>query len=125
TPELGRVSPGLLARRVLACTPRLVAGLGESVSAPRGLWEWPLRSIGHEFDTWIPRSLVLAPLALLGFAVLAGLGLLVWRGERALPLFVVCSLGIIALLPWPRQIPRYLAPLAPLLSLCLTLTLVA
>jgi hypothetical protein len=42
-----------------------------------------------------------------------------------LVLYVACTLGLIALLPWPAQITRYLAPLVPFLALALCAVLAA
>jgi len=127
-PELGRVTPLVLAERALASVPRLVTGLGESVSAPRGFWEWPLKKLDRRLglapraadDAWAWYDpLVLAPLALLGLAVVVGLVLLARSGARALGLFVLCTLALVALLPWPAQIPRYLSPSTPLFTIAL------
>jgi hypothetical protein len=118
-PEEGRLHAGLLAARVAGNLGRLWIGLGESVSTTRGFWEWPLEALQRKLWPWMPLWPVLAALALLGLAVVAGLVLL-WRGgHQTLVLYVACSLALIALLPWPVQVPRYLTPLAPFLALAL------
>jgi hypothetical protein len=118
-PEKGGLSAALLAGRVTGNLGRLLIGLGEGVSTTRGFWEWPLEALGQRLGRWVPLKPVLAPLAALGVAVVAGLVLLARAGHVALVLYVACSLGLIALLPWPAQIPRYLMPLTPFLSLAL------
>src|SRR6185503_12137962 len=97
TPEQGRATPALLARRALTSVPRLVAGLGESVSAPRGFWEWPLKSLNQRFGWTIPLPVVELPIVLLGLAVVLGLVSLARAGQSLLALFVLCSLGLVAL----------------------------
>lgn len=118
-PEKGRITALALARRSLANAPRLVLGLGESVSAPQGCWEWPLRSMARRTGVELPHGPIRLVLGLLGLVVLSGLGLLYREGRVVLALFVACSLGLVALLPWPSQFERYLTPLVPLLALAL------
>jgi hypothetical protein len=113
-----------MAQRALSSVPRLLTGLGESVSAPRGFWEWPLKALDAKYHASVPLSLALAPLALLGLGVVIGLALLARAGERTLALFVLCTLALVALLPWPAQIPRYLSPSAPFFSIALLRALV-
>jgi len=124
-PEKGGISAGVLAGRIGGNLGRLLIGLGESVSTTRGFWEWPLKSLSRKLGRWVPLRPVLAPLAALGLAVVAGLVLLARAGHVALVLYVTCSLGLIALLPWPGQIPRYLMPLTPFLALALAGTFAA
>jgi hypothetical protein len=116
-PEAGPTTTLALARRGFGNAPRLVVGMGESVSAPRGFWQWPLRSLGRWLDAQVPLGLVRIPLWALGLAVVAGVWLLAREGARTMALYVLAALGLIALLPWPTQIPRYLAPLVPFLTM--------
>jgi hypothetical protein len=60
---------------------------------------------------------------LLGALTLAGLVLLVQRGEWLIPLYVLGSIALVGLTPWPGQFERYLAPLTPLLALALLVAL--
>jgi hypothetical protein len=116
SPEQGRSTPALLARRAVTNVPSLVLGVGQSVSTARGFYEWPLRALARKLGRWVPLRPVLAPIACLGAAALAGVYLLARRGATLVALYVGFSLGLIAILPWPAQIPRYLAPLVPFLT---------
>lgn len=124
-PERGRLTPAHLVGRAFGNAGRIVLGMGETVSVPRGFWVLPLERTAPERLAGVPRALAwLAPL-LLGFAVLAG-GVRLFRGgERFACLYVLGAAGLVALLPWPEQVPRYLAPVAPFLALALTESLVA
>ena len=55
--------------------------------------------------------------ATLGAGVLLGLFWLWRRGEQAIVLYVLGMLALVTITPWPREFPRYLAPLAPFLTL--------
>lgn len=119
-PELGRLSVGGLLERALVnlawCPPRL----GESVSAPQRFWEWSFVIVGQDLRGWeIPLSRARAPVTLLGFLLIAAVVGLAASGERLIPLYVLVSVALICLTPWPEQFTRYVAPLAPFLALAL------
>ncbi len=126
-PELGKVTPGLLATRIARNLASMPESWGEAVSVRT---EWPIRGI-----EWVNRELsppVAVPiwpvhlaLNLLGAVVFAGLALLLLRGEWFIPLYVAGSVTLISLTPWPGQFERYLAPLTPLFALALFVALVA
>lgn len=116
-PEKGRVTPGVLAVRGVTNLPKILVGMGESVSAAHGFWEWPLRYLARKLGRWVPLSPVRVPLGAIGVVVLLGFWQLLRRGALELVLYVACASGLIALLPWPGQITRYLAPLVPFLAL--------
>lgn len=117
-PESGRIRPVELGARVLGNLGALASDLGESVSAPRGFWEWPLKWLDKRgVHLWLWP--VAVPLVLLSLLVLAG-HVALWRADwRLLVLFSAFSLGLVALTPWPGQFSRYLAPLTPLLTIAL------
>jgi hypothetical protein len=123
-PEAGALTPADLPLRLVRNACYLWIGLGESVSAPRGFFEWPLRVLGRSLGAPLAPSLAWAAPILLGLLVVAGLVLLARSGQGLLVLYVLGSAALIALLPWPVQVPRYLAPLAPFLALALTEALV-
>jgi hypothetical protein len=118
-PEAGGLTAGALARRLTQNAAHLLTAAGESVSAPRGFLEWPSRALGRALGMGPPLFLATVTASLLGALVVAGLVLLARRGQGLWVLHVLVSAALIALLPWPVQVPRYLAPLAPFLALAL------
>ena len=107
-PEAGLITPLLLAQRLAESLPRLVIGLGEGVSTSRGFWQWPIWFLSERAGLyWVPSVPVTIVVVLLGAAVVFGLVVLARRGEGLLVLYVACSLGLIAVLPWPGQISSY------------------
>lgn len=124
-PELGRASPGDLVERLLANLRLLPSRLGEAVSSPRRFWRlWLDLVCGGLGARHAPRGLPELPVGLLGILVLPGLLVLAAGGERLIPLYVLASLGLICLTPWPAQFVRYLSPLSPFLALSLVRGLV-
>jgi hypothetical protein len=123
-PELGTVSAGGMAERVGEALVRMPASLGEAVSSRA---EWSKSQIerlnAEVLSTPIPLWIVKVPLVLLGGLSLAGLVLLVQRGEWLIPLYVLGSIALMGLTPWPGQFERYLAPLTPILALALLVAL--
>jgi len=110
-PELGQASPVDLGRRLLSNAGGLIPYLGEAVVGPRRFWENSLGRIHWRLSGTVN--------LLFGTLVLAGLGLLARRGEWLIPLYVMASVSIIFITPWPAQFTRYLSPLAPFLALAL------
>jgi hypothetical protein len=102
------------------------SSLGEAVSS-RARWsESQLERLNAEvLPIPIPLWIVQVPLVLLGALSLLGLGFLARRGEWLIPLYVLGSIVLVGLTPWPGQFERYLAPLTPLLALSLTAGLLA
>jgi len=125
-PELGTVSAGAMAVRVGAALVKMPVSLGEAVSSRA---EWTTSEIkrlnAEQLPISIPVWIVQVPLVLLGVLSLSGLVLLAQRGEWLIPLYVLGSIVLMGLTPWPGQFERYLAPLTPLLALTLLLSLVA
>jgi hypothetical protein len=125
-PELGMVSARGLADRVGTALALMPSSLGEAVSS-RARWsESQIERLNAEvLSTPLPLWIVQVPLVLLGGLALLGLGLLAWTGEWLIPLYVVGSMVIVGLTPWPGQFERYLAPLTPLLALAVIIGLLA
>jgi hypothetical protein len=119
-PERGRLSRGDLARRLIVNAARMPVSLGGALSVPLANTDDPAKPGDAS-----PRDRAIAAAArflhrlLMGVAVLAGLAGLARQGEWTIPLYVVASLVLISITPWPTQFGRYLTPLTPLLALAL------
>lgn len=116
SPELGRASFPDIATRVLRNLEKLPQSLGETVSADRLSYEGPWRAFDLPFPISTPWPVDVA-LFILGCLVLIGIALQLKRLQWLLPLYVLLSISIICLTPWPEQLPRYLMPLMPFLVL--------
>jgi hypothetical protein len=123
-PELGRASPTQLAARLLRNTASMALRLGEGVLAHPMFFERLVRRIDRELG-WggIPQWLGAMPSGLLSVLILLGITHLVRQGEWLLALYILGTLGLICLTPWPGEFTRYLGPLTPCLGLCLSLGL--
>ena len=98
----------------------LPISLGEAVSSKRDFWHmqrqfWN-RSVGGR---WLSPKLEALALGGVGLLTLCGLAVFAGRREWLLPLYVLSSAAMICLTPWPKQFPRYFAPLTPFLALAL------
>jgi hypothetical protein len=123
-PELGTVSAGAMAGRVGTALVRMPSSLGEAVSSRAEWSESQIKRLNTEvLSTPIPLWIVKVPLLLLGTLSLAGMVLLAQQGEWLIPLYVLGSIALVGLTPWPAQFERYLAPLTPLLALALLVAL--
>jgi hypothetical protein len=122
TPERGFATHRDLVARIGKNVLALPEALGESVSIRA---EGPLRPVFRILEPAAPAPWSLgasrAGFALIGLVAAAGLAMLVLDGIRLPPLFWAASLGLVALVPWPSQLGRYLVPLAPLTAIGLML----
>ena len=109
-PELGKIGLFDLAARIGGNLPRLAIRIGETVTANRylGLIELGVHTI-----------------FLFAILPIAGLIILALRREWLLPAYVVASLALICVTPWPGQFLRYLSPLAPILGILAAVALMA
>lgn len=114
-PERGFVSPSVISDRVVENLVGMPFGLGERVSAHQEYWAWILLDLG--LDRPLAFKLVQVPITLLGWLVIAGVGLLFLRREWLVPLYVGGSVVLISLMPWPGQFNRYMTPLIPFFGL--------
>jgi hypothetical protein len=115
-PEEGRLTAAGLARRVARNVLRLPTRLGDAVSVDKEMWfYWSWRLGLEDLRLAVLPTMLLR--ATIGAAVLLGLFWLWRRGEQAMVLYVLGTLALMAITPWPEQFPRYLAPLAPFLTL--------
>jgi hypothetical protein len=123
-PELGRVSRRQALDRVLENLLGMPMTLGEGVSVHRGWWRGEVEKINQRVSSvqvpmWVADWAMIA----LCVPVIVGLVLLALRGGLLLVLYVVASLLIIAVTPWPVQFVRYLVPLTPFLTLAVVIVL--
>jgi hypothetical protein len=124
-PEAGKESIPMLAGRVFRNLISMPQSFGEAVSVrPEWATNWFARITSRFGARWIPAFVAnVLPFLALGFLVLSGLVLLAHRGERLLTLYLVGSVALISLTPWPGQFERYLWPLTPILFTALFVTL--
>ena len=123
-PELGTVSAVTMATRMAGALVRMPASLGEAVSSRAEWSESQIKRLNAEvLATPIPLWIVQVPLVFLGVLSLMGLVLLAQAGEWLIPMYVLGSIALVGLTPWPGQFERYLAPLTPILALGLLVTL--
>ena len=116
-PEQGRTTLRDLPLRTIRNARALAPRLGEIVSVPRNFWTIALRKLAPLVGaTRVPWRFTVACLVLLGLGAMLGTASLARRGELLVPLYVVASLGLVAVTPWPAQYLRYVAPLAPFLA---------
>jgi hypothetical protein len=125
-PENGKLSPKLLANRILKNIGDMPVYLGEAISSKARWARDRLDKInkglpGLEIPMWV----VDVWLALFGLGALCGMVLLGIKSKWTIPLYVVSTIALISVTPWPGQFERYLAPLTPLLALGLFITLSA
>lgn len=124
-PELGTASPSYWVKRVISNVVSMPESLGAAVSVKRG-WAsgWAKRLDELSGTLRVPAYFVdVVPFFVLGILVLAGVALLAIHAEWLLALYVVFSLALLCLTPWPRQFDRYLWPLTPVLAAALFTTL--
>jgi hypothetical protein len=125
-PELGTVSAWIMAGRMAGALVQMPVSLGEAVSSRA---EWSVSQIerlnSEVLTTPIPVWIVKVPLVFLGALSLIGLVLLAQAGEWLIPMYVLGSITLVGLTPWPGQYERYLAPLTPILAVALLGALLA
>jgi hypothetical protein len=117
SPDSSTVSAPQLARRFWLNVRGIGVTLGEAVSESRGFWQYQLSAYSQRFPALraIPRRVIYIPLLLLGGLTLAGMAVLLGRGEIFLPVYISVSIVLMCATPWPEQFRRYLVPVAPFL----------
>jgi hypothetical protein len=123
-PELGRVSVHDIATRFLFNLGHIPQSLGEAVSSKRIAYLIPWKFFDLPFPISTPWPVDLGLFAL-GSLVLTGMVVQLTRRQWLLPLYVLFSIAVLCLTPWPQQFPRYLMPLTPFLVLSLLTALLA
>lgn len=117
-PELGKVNPRALFSRFAENLAVIPSSVGEAVSTTFGFWRWALNSL-QDLVTHrrpIPAWAVQVPLYALAVLASVGLGVIAFRRQWVIPVFVLASIALVCATPWPGQFSRYLAPLAAFLS---------
>ncbi len=118
-PELGRVGLRDLAARLAANLARVPPSLAQTVSVKREDWRWQLNRVQRVVGPIAPWRWVAVILGLVGGLVVGGLLLQLGRGPRLVALYVLFTVLLVAVTPWPAQWVRYYTPLAPFLVLAL------
>jgi hypothetical protein len=118
-PELGPLTAGAFATRLVTNLPSVLAALGEGISARERdlarLLERAQRRLIHR--AVVPSNLAFVPVFGLTALVLAGVVML-GRGGSWLMVFILgVSVVLVWTTPWPAQFTRYLMPLTPFLSI--------
>ena len=118
-PELGRAGATTLALRVMKNFPYVAKAVGEAVSASDFYWQQSISYLQHR----LPRQLhvlikaVFVPIVALLGLVAIGLVVLARRGAWLIVFYIIGSIGLICVTPWRFQFPRYVAPIAPFLTI--------
>lgn len=118
-PELGPATAGTLVRRLSANLVMLPAALGETASARNGFWRGLVRGPVETEATRgsLANQFARLPLLLIAALAVAG-GLMLARDRRwAFVLFFGASVALVCTTPWPQQLSRYLAPVAPFVAI--------
>jgi hypothetical protein len=125
-PHLGHLTPAGLGARIAANLAIAPGELGRLVLGGETLRQW-LSALDRRLPASFPRPDRAVNLVLLSEAalLLAGIGLLSYRGEWLIPLHLAASLALIGVLPWSAGFQRYLTPLQPFLFLSLFVLLSA
>ncbi len=119
-PELGGLTWGSLRDRVLTNAWKVPASLGESVSSIERIWKVEWKEIRLRLGAeWLPEVVPAWIVLSLGMLVVAGIVAQLAQEQWLAPLYVLASIGLACLTPWPGQFARYGVPLAPLLSLAI------
>jgi hypothetical protein len=117
-PELGHASAADLARRVLGNLRYIPKSLGEAVSMPSGWWVGEIERVNQRLGgPGLPLGIADVALVGLSLPIVAGLILLAAQGAWLIGLYVLASIALITITPWPGQFSRYLIPLTPFLAL--------
>jgi hypothetical protein len=115
-PERGFADKRALGARLLRNFAGMPVYLGQAVSAPKQFWQSTLH-FRPLSQLYLPVGVVLVPIFGLGAFVIGGFVLLVRCRAWVLTSIVLLSIALMCLTPWPEEFNRYLAPLAPFLTI--------
>lgn len=123
-PELGPASLQHIAYRFLSNLTEIPMSVGGAVSSPKMIWELPWKIFNIPFPIATPWPVYVVMMTL-GCLVIGGIGLQLASRQSFVPSYVLLSICLMCLTPWPAQFARYLTPLAPFLALLLFQSLLA
>jgi hypothetical protein len=119
-PELGPAGRRDLAERLGTNLRAIPTAVGEAATLERGWLVGEVKRVRERLPALAPPDwTVFATLGLLSAMVIGGLVLLARKGQWLPVIYVVGSIALIVVTPWPGQFRRYLVPLAPILALAL------
>jgi hypothetical protein len=117
-PELGRLDTSALATRLLTNLTKMPAVLGEATSTTSPYWQLALERMNRLLgEHRVPVGVLWIPILGFGALVLGGILILARRGAWLIVFIILTSVGLVCTTPWPAQFTRYLAPLAPFLTI--------
>jgi len=121
-PELGLAGKRDLAQRLGTNLQAIPTAVGEAATLERGWLIGEVKRLRDRLPALAPTDWTIpATLGLLSAMVIGGLVLLARRGQWLPVIYVVGSIALIVVTPWPGQFRRYLVPLAPILALAMVL----
>jgi hypothetical protein len=98
--------------------------LGVAVTSDRSAWDDQRSIVNRRLGfNLIPRWMINVVLVPLGLLILAGVALQFARRQWIIPFYLLLSLALFSLTPWPEQFTRYFMPLTPFVALPLFLVL--
>jgi len=116
-PERGRNSPARVVTRFLVNMRELLFGTAQTVTTRMDVvhspkWRVLLKAVGlfpllGDVEVEAPFHFAMTVL------ILAGLVCMAVKGDLMIPLYVVASLALVCLTPWPSQFKRYVVPIVP------------
>jgi len=120
-PELGLATTSDLAHRAISNALALPEIVGAMLTSRKEFWVMQAAKVNQLCQfTLVTTQLLSIVLYALGLMAFSGLALLLSRGEWLLGLYVAGSIAVISYTPWDPT--RYIAPLIPLLLICLLTT---
>jgi hypothetical protein len=124
-PELGPLTAGAFATRLVTNLPSVLAALGEGISARERDLAPLLKRVQYRLiqRVVVPGSLAFVPVFGLTALVLIGIVILGRRDSWLMVFILLVSVGLVWTTPWPAQFTRYLVPLGPFLSIPAVLAL--
>src|SRR5262245_33335555 len=121
-PEMGPASLKDILNRFLNNLKIIPASLGEVFTTNKFIWQTEVEKLNEMSPVQLGTVWMSdIPLIIIGALVLAGIGFQLYRREWILTLFILLSIVIICLTPWPDQFNRYFGPVLPSLAICLLL----